>query len=898
MKQTFLFWFLSLAIGAGVQAQNVKVSGMVSTEDQQPLEMANVIAMNATDSSMAAFAFSDSKGQYEMRLSDGQKYIMRISYMGYETYEKELVVPEKSADIVFHAKLKVQPEFLQEANVVENMPVVISGDTISYKAEAFNTGTEKKLEDVLENLPGVEVEDDGQITVEGKTVEKVLVEGKEFFDGDTKIATKNIPANAIDKVQVLRNYNDVSPLGGVTNNSDRVALNITLKDGKKSMVFGDVEAAGGPEGRYLAHPNIFYYTPKASINFIGDMNNVGKPALNRQDFFRFTGGFNALAQKAGSNFSIASDIGVPLTSNDRNVEVRSDFAAANFNINPNKAWSINGFAIYLHNDVIKKTNTLNNYVGQDSLADQELVEADEYQEDHSLLGKLNVKYTPSPQVYIAYNGFTKYTEIRNQEDKLSTFDVTQRNISEVNDQNPFELNQNLEAVWDINEKSIISFEGQHQYKRQDPLFNLRTDQNPNFGFIIPMDSALYDLKQNRLITTNRIDAAANYYYILNKRNHIELNTGGSYADQALTSGLTQMIGEIETPLTDSVVNTTNDVRFKLADAFVGVHYKTKLGNLEMRPGLNLHYYQTNDIQLGNDLQRSWTMLLPDFFAKYDFKKSENITLNYTMQAGFTDVNNAATGAILQSYNSLFVGNQYLDNALYHNVTLRYFNFNLYTFTNIYAGFTYNKRLRQITNQVRYNGVDRVNSPINSPNVNDAYTLFAGYSRRFSYYRVSVRANGTYTLTNNLINAEQNSNGALNHNYTLRFSTNFKEAPNVTVGYRVALSNYTGTNVANNFINHRPYAEFEWLFFKNFLFEAEYQYNYYTSPNTGPSSIFDFLDASLTYYTTNEKWEFKAGATNILGTEYIRQDSFNNSVTSTQEIYVLPRYLLFGVKYNL
>ena len=121
---------------------------------------------------------------------------------------------------------------------------------------------------------------------------------------------------------------------------------------------------------------------------------------------------------------------------------------------------------------------------------------------------------------------------------------------------------------------------------------------------------------------------------------------------------------------------------------------------------------------------------------------------------------------------------------------------------------------------------------------------------------------------------------------------------MTLGYRVALSNYTGTNVANNFINHRPYVEFEWFFFKHFLFEAEYQYNYYTSPNTGPSSIFDFLDASITYYTTNEKWEFKVGATNILDTRIIRQDNFTNSVTSTQEIYVLPRYLLFGVKYNL
>src|SRR5690606_13044345 len=94
---------------------------------------------------------------------------------------------------------------LDEIQLVYEMPVTISGDTIVYNADSFNTGTERKLEDVLKNLPGVEVNDDGQIQVEGKTVGKVMVEGKDFFDGDSKLATKNIPANAVDKVQVLKN---------------------------------------------------------------------------------------------------------------------------------------------------------------------------------------------------------------------------------------------------------------------------------------------------------------------------------------------------------------------------------------------------------------------------------------------------------------------------------------------------------------------------------------------------------------------------------------------------------------------------------------------------------------------------------------------------------------------
>ena len=109
------------------------------------------------------------------------------------------------------------------------MPVTIRGDTLIYNADSFKNGTERKLEDVLKKLPGVEINDDGQIEVEGKIVAKVMVEGKEFFDGDSKLATKNIPANAVDKVQVLKTYSEVGQLSGVTNNQDNIAINIKLK---------------------------------------------------------------------------------------------------------------------------------------------------------------------------------------------------------------------------------------------------------------------------------------------------------------------------------------------------------------------------------------------------------------------------------------------------------------------------------------------------------------------------------------------------------------------------------------------------------------------------------------------------------------------------------------------
>ena len=108
----------------------------------------------------------------------------------------------------------IQDNSLDEVELTYEMPVTISGDTLVYNADSFNTGTERKLEDVLKNLPGVEINDDGQVEVEGKVVTKLMVEGKDFFDGDTKLATKNIPSNAVDKVQVLKNGERIAEIKG------------------------------------------------------------------------------------------------------------------------------------------------------------------------------------------------------------------------------------------------------------------------------------------------------------------------------------------------------------------------------------------------------------------------------------------------------------------------------------------------------------------------------------------------------------------------------------------------------------------------------------------------------------------------------------------------------------
>jgi hypothetical protein len=889
MKNFLLLLFVGFALSG--MSQSFTVRGTVKSNEGNALEMANLIAMLASDSSMSGFGFTDENGLYKIALEPSTSYRLRVSYLGFETLDVVFTTGEAKGSLVKDIILIKKDETLEEVEVVEEMPIMISGDTISYQADAFNTGTEKKLEDVLENLPGVEVDENGEVTVEGKVVEKVMVEGKDFFDGDTKMATKNIPANAIDKIQVLRNYNDVKPLGGVTNNEDRIAINIKLKEGKKNIFFGDVSAEVGLDSRYLVHPNLFYYTPKASFNFIGDVNNIGKPAFTPRDFYKFSGGVRGINSKTGSSLNVANDLGVNLQQTNNTIDYVSQLGALNFSYNPSKAWTINGFLIGSNTEVDARNRNLNNYVGQDSLASQEVLSTDETNKDASILGKASVKYTPNSKLYLAYDVFTKYLDSRSNQQQLSQFALTDRSIVSENTQNPFEIRQNLEAYYDINAKSILSFEGQYLYKKQDPYYGLLTQTEIMGGPILDTSA----LTQDRLIKTNKIDGLFSYYYIINNKNHVEFSLGGSYIEQSLNSNFFQVYGDTLFTIDDSL--RTNDVRFQLTDVVAGVHYRTKLGKLTVKPGINLHRYETNNLQFDENLDRNWNYVLPDFFAKYDFKKSQSLTLDYKMTANFTDVNQVASGVILQNYNSLFTGNPMLDNAIYHNVSMRFFSFNLFNFTNIFAFVNYNKKIDEITNAVNYIGIDRVNSPINSAAANDAVTGTLGYQRRIKVYKISLRGTWNYSLTNNLIDSQRNSNTSFTQNYKVSFGTNFKKAPNIDVGYKVSLNNYDGTNVSTSFTNHQPYAEFEWYFLEGFLFNLEYRYNNYKA-STGPSSVYDFLDARLGYQKENSKWEYYLSATNLLNTEFIRTDSFTNSVTSTQEVFVLPRYITVGVKYDL
>lgn len=888
-------WLMSAVLFTNTAlAQEWVLKARVTDEKSEGLEMANLMLLDPADSSVITYGFTDSGGNIDLKVPRKGAVLLRITSLGYQVHD-ELVNPEQRDQV--EVKMQPQSEVLQTAQVVDDMPIVISGDTISYKADAFNSGTEKKLEDVLKNLPGVEVDEDGQVKFEGKQVEKVMVEGKDFFDGDTKLATKNIPANAVDRVQVLRNYNDVSPLGGVTDNQDRIALNIKLKEGKKNMLFGDVEAMAGLDERYLLHPNLFFYNPKLSVNLIADANNIGQPAFTFQDYFRFSGGFRSLASRSGSGLRMGNNmVGLPLGQNNRAEEIISEFGALNFSYNPTKKLSLSGFIIGSQTDVQTSSERYRSYVGLDSLDDiSETLISTSRQDQNSTLAKISAKYTPSSKVHIDYSAFGKLSESRTDARQLSDFGFFTNQQQTADGQRPRELSQSLNFYYDKDENKVYSLELQHQYQQQDPLFLLETSQPLRFDFIPLPDSGEYRLRQNQLITTNSFRGIGTYYYVFNDQNHLEFSIGGSYNDQRLTSGLSRYTGDQFERYTQPILQ--NDVEFFLSDLYGGIHYKTIFGKLMIRPGVNMHWYHATDTQLGGSIKNDWLLPLPDFLARYNFKKTESLSLRYSTEARFMDINQVAMGAILSSYNSVFIGNRQLNNAFYHNLNLDYRRFNMFSFTTIYAMANYSKRIDDIINTVGYVGLDRINMPVNSGNANDMLTVAGGIDKRFGKLKANLGGTITYSVTNNRVNDVENTNTSFTRIIRSGLGTIFKKMPNVDFSYTLLWNNYQGANLSTVYSTHRPALSLDAPIWKSWLAEADYEINFY-QVNGETTSIYDFFNASVIFNKPDSKWSFKLVGRNILSTNSLREDSFSDNLVMTSDIAVLPRYVLLGLQYDL
>lgn len=884
----------------------IKVEGVVKDSIGNPLELANVIAINQETKMLDSYAITNDKGRYKLNLKKNSSYKIQVSYIGMKTFDE--LFSTKEINLTKNFSLKTDST-LDEIELTYEMPVTIKGDTLIYNADSFKSGTERKLEDVLKKLPGVEINDDGDIEVEGKRVSKVMVEGKDFFDGDSKLATKNIPANAVDKVQVLKNYAEVGQLSSVTNNQDNIAINIRLKKGKDKFWFGDITGGGGTSddnSLYLAQPKLFYYSPKGSINFIGDLNNIGEIAFTRRDYFNFTGGFRRPSVKSGTNISLGDNgLGFLLLQNNRAKDINTKFGAANFSYSPNKKLDISGFSIFSSNRNTLQENSSIQYTDSDLGIPDENKETNTNQRSDLGMLKLSAKYKPNANNQLDYDILARLSkESQNQ----NLFSSVLGTINQFENSKPFSINQNLNYYYTLNDKNIFAFEVQHLIKDEDPFYNAFLEDKTSYentATSLGLDNLQvgYDVAQEKRVKSNQIDAKLDYWNVISQKSDINFTLGTIYSNQKFNSDIFQFLDNNSefnpTPIINEGLDS-NNTNYTFSDIYLGVHYRIKTGIFTITPGFSAHAYNTKNKQFGTNYSDNFFRLLPDFNTRIQLKKSEQIIFNYAMQTQFTDVTQLARGLVLNKYNSIFSGAPDLENALSHNVNLSYFSFNMFNYTNMHGSVNYNKRINQIRTSSEFapGSVVRINSPFNSDFADESANAFARFQRSFGKLRATLNGNFNYSKFNQFINDQRSINENYSQTYRARLSTNFREAPNFEIGYRYTIQDNDQGSSRTKFFTNAPSVSFDALIFKSLTFKTEYSYNNF-SDEDGTINDFEFWDASLAYRKNKDsKWEYELKATNLLDTQSQSQSSNSGISVSASEYFIQPRFLTFRLRYNL
>lgn len=292
-----------------MEAAAYNITGRVTDSDGEPLVRATVRLLSRRDSSVIKGALTNDNGAFRLPDVAPGRYVLQSSYIGFSPVHKTVTMGK--SDLALGAiALADNAITLKSAVVTGVRPAIkVMEDTVEFTADTYKVQPNAVVEDLLKRLPGVEVDSEGKITANGKEVTKILIDGKEFFSDDPKVASKNLPVNMVEKLQVVDRKSDLSRLTGVEDGEEETVINLTVKKGMQNGWFGTAQGGYGTDGRYKASFNINRFSNGNQITLLGGINNVGDLGFtDGGSRFRRFGGSQGISTSRvlGINFNIGN----------------------------------------------------------------------------------------------------------------------------------------------------------------------------------------------------------------------------------------------------------------------------------------------------------------------------------------------------------------------------------------------------------------------------------------------------------------------------------------------------------------------------------------------------------------------------------------------------------------
>ena len=917
MRKLLLLWTVML-LTSFAMAQTGTIDGKIFGSDKKPLALTTITVFTAQDTSIVTYRMSNDNGAFKIpNLPLGKQLRVLATYSGYEAYRKEFLLTD-SAPALHLDSIWMMPtsKNLDEVIVVsERPPVMMKNDTIEFNANAFKTLPNALVEDLLKKLPGVRVDANGNITVNGKPVNKILVDGKAFFGDDPKMATRNLPADAIDKVQVVDDK-EQALLNGDNNTSNvGKVVNITLKKGFKKGAFGKVYAGGGTQDRYELGGIVNAFRDTLQVSVLGYSNNMNRPGFSYGELMN-AGGLqrsnsnrnnNSNSNWNGMNGSTISINGVNFGGSPGFGLATSNGAGFNLNHSPSKKES---FYVQYYFGQVRRTNQPDNITriyNKDTIVENNSSGSNLTKNYGHNLG-VGMKLKPDSLTTINFNA--AYTIGLQRENILTQMasnnsilgQQSAGNISQYNTNDNYNYNHSFYFIKrgkkDKRKNFIISNSFNTGVKNTDN----QTDATLNYYLPTKYDSALFQLRNIRLPQTNSVFNVSfrepiSTYFLLRFNNRYRFDYVSNYVNtnHALTANGDYDIFFPE--MSNSFKRTKNDVTL-----YQGISFQSKgwtitpnIGELFLFSDLNVKTINNLIHQNAKKLVTSVDIAYKDFSLSYN---KDYVLPSYTYLLPVMDNSNPYNIVNGNPYLSLSKQNS-IDINMNMNDQKRNFNVWMwgavaFTDNDVIQAVTMNDQGVQTTRPVNANGsrTFRTNYNIDKDiklSEKNKLTLSVGGYHEFTHSKMFYNGEESWQTTANFNNwsgihfnfndvFEWDNSYNPSFNYTRYSSSHFKKF------------NITFQNWSSGVIVRYP---------KHIIWETNMDYSYNSNLTGSNKNMWRWTAAVNITFLKDERGVLKLMAYDILNQNKrlvnleVSQNAWSRSVGT-----MLPQYFMATFTYNI
>lgn len=885
----------------------------VSKEVNLPLESATIYITAAKDSTVIDYTISNKNGNFSISVKKlNQPFIVKVASLGYQTWEKEF--PKLTSDIdMGEIFISDAVTTLGEVEIVsEAPPIRIKNDTLEFNASSFKVRPDSNVEALLKKLPGVEIDKDGKIKVNGKEVNEILVNGKSFFGKDGKVAIKNLPSEIVDKIQVSDTKTKEEKLSGDAASSDNKSINITIQEDKNKGLFGKFTGGYGTDKRYESSGLVNYFKDKQKISILASSNNINSVGFSMDEIFDAMGGGRNFYSNSNGSFGID---GMNFGGNEGITQ--SSMIGLNFADEWFKKLEPNGSYFYTNsktdNDTRSRTeNFLTSENGTNSSFITESSGTTRRTSDgHNFNLELEYKINPSLTLSVRPTLVKNNTISKNFSEQSSTNDLglvnESTNSSKSNNaSSSFGNELYLHKKFKKKGRNFgVTFNNSNKSNDRDNITNSET-------YFFQDPDRTEDIRRQRV-------------YDVEKDNSYYTRIGYS---EPITDSLSIMVrGSYEWKDYDNTKSTFN--RNALSGQYsefnsllsYGLMSKTRTFNPNASINLRKKKYSggvtlgTKVIRMENTSQYDGTTaqvdknyVYPSANAWLNFRlsKSKSLYMYYNFDVQLPTAEQILP--VVDLTNPLFQvsGNPDLNPTKNHSLHLNYNNYDYASKSGfyLYTGFNYFEQ--QIVFSRVFNPVDLINRA-NYQNINDTYNSYGGLNWRKTIkkeqhtFRFSAGGNANYNLNKGLTNNALYEARGLTLEPQVSIGWDYGELLTIEPSYSyswntTSYENYSVNSSSNFTHNFKIQTTSHWP--KHFVFGNDFGYTYNSNISDGYKKDFYLLNTSLGYSFMEDKLTLKVKVYDVLNQNQSAVRYINPESIQDIQNTVLKRYAMFSLTYKI